>query len=65
MSKSRIPTWVSLVLLGMGLLVVGIPGLWVYMSITATKVHPDSQTIPSLTNSPPPPKWAGAAEQSR
>ena len=65
MSKSRIPTWVSLVLLGMGLLVVGIPGLWMYMSITATKVHPDSQTIPSLTNSPPPPKWAGAAEQSR
>jgi len=65
MSKSRIPTLVSLVLLGMGLLVVGIPGLWVYMSITATKVHPDSQTIPSLTNSPPPPKWAGAAEQSR
>jgi CubicO group peptidase (beta-lactamase class C family) len=65
MSKSRIPTWVSLVLLGVGLLAVGIPGLWVYMSITATKVHPDSQNIPSLTNSPSPPKWAGAAEQSR
>ena len=65
MSKSRIPTWASLILLGVGLLAVGIPGLWVYMSITATKVHPDSQNIPSLTNSPPPPKWAGAAEQSR
>ena len=65
MSKSRIPTWVSLVLLGVGLLVVGIPGLLVYMSITATKVHPDSQNIPSLTNSPPLPKWAGAVEQAR
>jgi serine beta-lactamase-like protein LACTB len=65
MSKSRIPTWVSLVLLGVGLLAVGIPGLWVYMSITATKVHPDSQNIPSLTSSSPLPKWAGAAEQSR
>jgi serine beta-lactamase-like protein LACTB, mitochondrial len=65
MSKSRIPTWVSLVLLGVGLLAVGIPGLWVYMSITATKVHPDSQKIPSLTNSPSLPKWAAAAEQSR
>jgi serine beta-lactamase-like protein LACTB, mitochondrial len=65
MSKSRISTWVSLVLLGVGLLAVGIPGLWVYMSITATTVHPDSQNIPSLTNSPPLPKWAGAAEQSR
>jgi serine beta-lactamase-like protein LACTB, mitochondrial len=65
MSTSRIPTWVSLVLLGVGLLAVGIPGLWVYMSITATKVHPDSQNIPSVTNSAPLPKWAGAAEQSR
>jgi CubicO group peptidase (beta-lactamase class C family) len=65
MSKSRIPTWVSLILLGVGLLAVGIPGLWVYMSITATKVHPDSQNIPSLTNSPSLPKWAGAEKQSR
>jgi CubicO group peptidase (beta-lactamase class C family) len=65
MSKSRIPTWVSLVLLGVGLLVVGIPGLWVYMSLTATKVHPDPRNIPSVTNSPPLPRWAGAAEQSR
>jgi serine beta-lactamase-like protein LACTB, mitochondrial len=63
MSKSRIPTWVSLVLLGVALLAVGIPGLWVYMSITATKVHPEN--IPSLTNSPPLPKWAGAEERSR
>ena len=65
MSRSRIPTWVSLVLLGVGLLAVGIPGLWVYMSITATKVHPDSGNIPSLMNSRSLPKWAGAAEQSR
>ncbi|MBZ5633256.1 MAG: beta-lactamase family protein [Acidobacteriia bacterium] len=65
MSKSRIPTWVSLVLLGVALLAVGIPGLWVYMSLTATKVHPDLQNIPSFTNSPSLPKWTGAAEQSR
>jgi len=64
-SKSRIPTWVSLILLGGGLLAVGIPGLFVYMRLTATKVHPDSQSIPSLANSPPLAKWAGAAEQSR
>jgi len=65
MSKSRIPTWVSLILLGVGLLAVGIPGLFVYMRLTATKVHPDSRNIPSLANSPSPPKWTGAAEQSR
>ncbi len=65
MSKSRIPTWVSLILLGVGLLAVGIPGLFVYMRVTATKVHPDSQKIPSVMLSPPLAKWAGAAEQAR
>src|SRR5258705_12647090 len=65
MSKSKMPTWVSLILWGVGLLVVGIPGLFVYMKVTATKVHPDSQEIPSVMESPPPAKWAGAAEQAR
>jgi CubicO group peptidase (beta-lactamase class C family) len=51
--------------LGVVLLIVAIPGLFVYMRVTATKVHRDSQSIPSLTNTPPQPKWAGAAEQSR
>ena len=51
MSKSRIPTWVSLILLGVVLLALGIPGLFVYMSVTATKVHPDSQKIPSVMES--------------
>jgi len=64
MSKSRIPTWISLVLLGVGLLAVGVPGLFVYMRVTATKVHRDSEKIPSVMESPPLPKWAGAAEQS-
>ena len=65
MRNGRIPTWVSLVLLGLAMFLLGIPGLFVYMSVTATKVHPDPQNIPSLTNSPSPAKWTGAAEQAR
>jgi serine beta-lactamase-like protein LACTB len=65
MSKSRMPTWFSLILVGVGLLAMGIPGLFVYMKVTATKVHPDSQEIPSLIGSPPSAKWAGAAEKAR
>jgi serine beta-lactamase-like protein LACTB len=65
MSKSRISIWVSLVLLFFGLLVVGIPGLFVYMKVTARKVHRDSAEIPSMMESSPPAKWAGAAEQAR
>src|SRR5580765_3689251 len=65
MSKSRIPTWLSLILLGVGLLGVGIPGLFVFMKVTATKVYPDSHKIPSVMESPPLAMWAGAAEQAR
>src|SRR5262249_50858427 len=65
MSKSRVSTWVSLILLGVGLLAVGIPGLFVYMRVTATKVHPDSQKISSVMESTPLVEWAGAAEQAR
>src|SRR5690242_6745837 len=65
MSKSRMPGWFSLILWGVGLLAVGVPGLFVYMRATATKVHPDSQEIPIVMGSPPPAKWAGAAEQAR
>jgi serine beta-lactamase-like protein LACTB, mitochondrial len=65
MSTSRMPTWFSLILLGAGLLAVGIPGLFVYMSFTAKKVHPDSREIPFVIDSAPPAKWAGAAEQVR
>lgn len=64
MSKSRMPTWVSLILFGVALLAVGIPGMFVYMRVTATRVHPDSQEIPSVMDFPPPAKWAGAAEQA-
>ena len=65
MSKNRMPRWVSLILVVLGLLVVGIPGLFLYMKVTATKVHPDSQEIPSVVEIRPPAKWAAAAEQAR
>src|ERR1051326_2421015 len=65
MSKTRVRTWFSRFFLGVGLFAMGIPGLFVYMRVTATKVHPDSQEILSVMDSPPPAKWAGAVEQAR
>jgi CubicO group peptidase (beta-lactamase class C family) len=65
MSKSRMPTWFSLILWAVGLFALGIPGLFVYMKATAKKVHPDSQEIPSVVESRPPAKWAGAVERAR
>src|SRR5437868_2084461 len=62
MSTSRIVGWVALIVASLLLL---IPGVFVFMGLTATKVHSHSRGISSLANSPPQPKWAGAAEQAR
>jgi CubicO group peptidase (beta-lactamase class C family) len=65
MPKSRTETWLALIVLGVGLLLAAIPGLWVYMSATATPLHPNQQDVPSVTQSGPLPKRAAAVEQGR
>ena len=51
--------------MAVGLLLVAIPGLWVYMSATATPLHPNPEDVPTVMHSAPLPKWAGAVEQGR
>src|SRR5207247_9656175 len=51
-------------LAAVGLLLV-IPGLWVYVSLTATPLHPNPENVPTVMHSAPLPKWAGAVEQGR
>ena len=65
MLKSQIPRWASIMLLGVGLLVVGIPALVLYIRITAPKVHPNPANVPEMTNSQPTAKWTSAVEQAR
>jgi CubicO group peptidase (beta-lactamase class C family) len=65
MLKSQIPKWASIMLLGVGLLVVGIPGLVLYIRITAPKLHPNPANIPEMTNSQPTAKWTTSVEQAR
>jgi serine beta-lactamase-like protein LACTB, mitochondrial len=65
MSKSRTEPWLALIFVAVGLLLVAIPGLWVYMSATATPLHPNPQDVPSMTHSAPLSKWADAVEQGR
>ena len=62
---NRIQTWLALIVVAVGLLLVAILGLWVYVSVTATPLHPNPQDVPSVTHSAPLPKWAGAVEQAR
>jgi serine beta-lactamase-like protein LACTB len=65
MSKSRIQIWLALFVVAVGLVLAAILGLFAYMSVTATPLHPDTQKVPSVTHSAPLPKWADAVEQGR
>jgi serine beta-lactamase-like protein LACTB len=64
-SKNRSQTWAVLIVLAVGAVVAAIGGLFMYMSLTATPLHPDPEKVPSVTRSTPSPKWAGAVEQAR
>ena len=65
MSKKRIPTWLLVILIPVGLLLVGIPGLWILASLTATRLHPNQESVPTVMHSAPSSKWATAAGQAR
>jgi len=64
MRKGRIPTWLLLILVPVGLL-VAIPGLWIFVSVTATPLYSKPEDVPTVMHSAPLPKWAGAVEQGR
>jgi CubicO group peptidase (beta-lactamase class C family) len=40
-------------------------GIFAYMSVTATPLHPDPQNVPSVAQSAPSRKWADAVERGR
>ena len=63
--KSRIQTWLALIVVAVGLIPAAILGLLGYMSATATPLHPNPQDVPSVTRSAPLPKWADAVEHGR
>jgi CubicO group peptidase (beta-lactamase class C family) len=50
---------------GIGLLLLGIFGLNVYMSATATPLHPEPDRVPSTTDADPSRQWTGSVERAR
>jgi serine beta-lactamase-like protein LACTB, mitochondrial len=65
MSRSRTENWLALIIVAVALLLLVVPGLRLYMSATATRLHPKPQDVPSATHSAPLPKWGDAVEQGR
>ena len=58
-------TWVAVIVAGIGLVVTVVMGVFAYMSLTATPIHPNAQGISSVPHSAPPPKWAAAVEKGQ
>jgi len=50
---------------GVGVVIVGVLGLFAYMSATATPLHPDAEKVSTVSRSRPPAKWERAAKQGR
>ncbi len=67
MSKSwnRMETWLALFVVAVGMLLTAIGGLHVYMTATATPLHPEPHSVPSVTHSDPSRKWSDAVERGR
>jgi serine beta-lactamase-like protein LACTB len=64
-SWNRTETWLTLIVLGAGLLLLAISGLWMYVSATSAPLHPDAENVPSATDSDPSREWAGAVERGQ
>lgn len=64
MPKRSVPTWLVLLFVPVGLILL-IPALWVFVSVTATPVHPSPESVPTTLHSAPLPEWSGAAERGR
>jgi len=64
MPKRRIPAWLILTLAAVGLVLV-IPVLWVFVSLTAKPLHPDPANVPTVARSAPSPKSAAAVQKAR
>lgn len=65
MLKNRAETWLAIVVLGLGLIPLGILGLWSYMSTTVTILHPDAADAPSMERPGSLTKWDDAIRQSQ
>jgi CubicO group peptidase (beta-lactamase class C family) len=67
MSKrwNRAETWLGLIVLGIGGVILAVGGLWIYVSATATPLHPDAASVPSAAQADPARQWATAVEQAR
>jgi serine beta-lactamase-like protein LACTB, mitochondrial len=64
-SWNRMETWLTLLVLGVGGVLMAIFGLHAYMSATATSLHPEPENVPSAADADPSRTWADAVARGR
>jgi serine beta-lactamase-like protein LACTB, mitochondrial len=65
MSMSSKHSWLLVMAVPAGLLLVFIMGVSAYVQTTKMTLHPDPQQVRSVTRADPSPEWVGAVEPSR
>src|SRR5688572_12985206 len=58
-------TWLAVLITGVGLIVALVMGVFAYLSLTATPIHPSAQDVSSVAAATPPRKWADAIARGR
>jgi len=58
-------TWVTPILLVVGLPIAAVVGFLMYVAVTSTPLYPNPQDVKSVMASAPSPRWADAVEQGR
>lgn len=62
---NRLETWLGLFVVAVGGVLAAVAGLHVYVTATATPLHPDPQGVPSVTEAAPAPQWSDAVQEAR
>lgn len=62
---NRVETWIALIVGAIGLVLLGIAGLWIYISATTKPLHPTAQDVTSTPSASASARWAAAIDSSR
>ena len=62
---SRKETWLTAIGLALGVLFAAGLGLYSFLNMAVTPLHPNPQDVPSVTRATPSQEWVGAVEQGR
>ena len=63
--KKRTQIWIISIVVAIGLIPIGVLGLFMYVSATTVPLHRTAQDVTSVVDATPAQRWASAADQAR